>query len=267
MAKIKEIPIGDIRVDFFVRRVLDDDRVLYFAELYERENELVKPLPLIEVIPDTVTGKWVLLAGRHRLAALQLLDRQTVKVEVRNAGTPLENIAMAFSENFGGPKPPTKLDIEHTVRLMLERGARLKELRELLPMLPVSLVKDYMKVAHKAMMRAKVNAALTDVQEKGLTVAQAAEKHGLDEQDLKDAIGGVRKRSRAKTGVTAIQAKFTAERRGYSQRMARVFEQLVELKHDGGATDMEIEGVLDYVNKSLRDQQKILENWRGRLGQ
>src|SRR6266850_7024695 len=99
MAKPVEVLLEQLKVDFFVRKKLNDDRVMQLALLYEAGTEL----PPIEINWDKQV-----IDGRHRKAALEMLGRKTALCHDIGQKALGESIVLALRANVGGALPPTK---------------------------------------------------------------------------------------------------------------------------------------------------------------
>ena len=159
------LPIDAINLTFFVRTGIDDDRVLQLAALYEVGEEMD---------PVVITREHhELVDGRHRIAALDLLDRKEVECELIEDASQEELIGLAFKANTGGALPPTTADIEHTVRLLLDRKVLISKIIELLPF-PPSLTRKYVKGVQDKLRRTQLNRAVVAVADGEMTASAAA---------------------------------------------------------------------------------------------
>lgn len=109
------LPIRGVTIDPDVqlRAAFDNDRADMFQELYEEGAD---------VPPITVVGPTHILAdGHHRIGAQQRMGRTEVEVVQREGGK-AEAIAIAVTQNDGGPKPLTRSERNTAVKLLLTAG-------------------------------------------------------------------------------------------------------------------------------------------------
>jgi hypothetical protein len=79
--KVIQVPVSEIKIPVYVRKQADDDRVLFFAELYNAKADI----PPIQITVDNR-----LVDGRHRLLAQELNDQTHVECEIVESYSTLE---------------------------------------------------------------------------------------------------------------------------------------------------------------------------------
>lgn len=200
MAKVISIEISEIRNKFDVRKTLDDDNILRLAELYQNNIE-VDPIRVA-----IIEGEYCFVDGRHRAAARALLELKTIDAIVVHESNELQLYSEALRSNYGGSKPPTREDIEHTIRKMMEAGAKESHLKARLDFIPYSILRIYISVVQTTLRKRKIKAAIEAVAD-GMILAEAATKYGVKLDSLKDAISG-RKRKWG-TGESALLTEYT----------------------------------------------------------
>lgn len=248
--------LEEIQQTFFVRKALDQDNVLALAELYEAGTEL----PPIKVAAETLE----LIDGRHRIGALDLLNRTTVMAELVPVGSRAEMIAMAFVANYGGALKPTRADIEHTIELLLEQGLNQARIMEMIP-LPKSVARKYLMNVRSNVLKRNVNRAVLAVADGGISVADAADKFGVDPDRLREEIRGKRK-SRKKDFV-GVKSALTNRFKSLSLRNANLVKNILVQYGDGEATEAQVEELLDAITHSIRRMAKSHEDWVKRFEQ
>lgn len=246
--------IKDINLTFFVRTGLDDDRVLQLAALYE-VGEDMDPIVITREHHELVDG-------RHRIAALELLDRQEVECELIEDASQEELIGKAFNANSGGALPPTTADIEHTVRLLLDRKAAVSRIIELLPF-PPSLTRKYVKGVQDKLRRTQLNRAVVAVADGEMTAGEAAEQYRVDEGKLRAQIRGTKKKSKA--GAAELNGHLTTIFRSHSQKLSKMMRGVVEKVGDGEMTAAQAKIVANHASKLVGQMTKSFNGWVKRL--
>ncbi|MBS3903160.1 MAG: hypothetical protein KGZ30_02155 [Anaplasmataceae bacterium] len=251
--KTRMMLISDLETNLFVRDSLDQDHALMLAELYEAGIEL----PPIQV----AKGK-IVVDGRHRIEARQLALKKDIEVEDIDLVDETEIIAAAYRANVGGSLPPKRQDTEHTICLLLQRGQSQKSIAELLSV-PPSLARRYVKEVQSRMSRAKLQRAASSVTDGGMTVAKAAETHGVDSAKLKEILSG---RRRKKTwGVAEIKAQLSLSYKSNGLKTAAAVRKLIEKFEDGDVTARQVADMLDHVEKLQRKAARAIADWRKRF--
>jgi hypothetical protein len=246
--------IANLSQTFFVRKALDDDRVLLFADLFEAGQEV----PPIEITPE---GE--VIDGRHRIAALEFLDRTEVAcVIVQEAMSHGELILRAFTANCGGAKPPTRADIYHTIELLILEGVPLKRIIEGMPF-PVDATKAYIKVVQVNMKRANMRRAIAAIADKDMTIVAAAEKFGVNEDELRAELKG-NKKKRA-PGLAVIKSNLSNEAKGTTNHRAAVLRRTIQEFGEGTLPEKTARAIFDHVEHLIRQSQKSFNGWKTRL--
>lgn len=185
-----DVALKDIKQTVFVRQKLSDDRVMYFAELYDEG----KPVPPIELTPD-----YQVVDGRNRIAGADLAKMKTIPAIILD--TPLTKtdiIWQAVEANKEGPEPFKPVDMEVIIRQLLQEGVGRTQIEHKLALhssFPGSLVRRFvanvrLKLNAELVVKAK-NAVLND----GMTVPIAAKKYGIEDSKLREALGDKRKKA------------------------------------------------------------------------
>lgn len=252
MARKKTLAISEIVLRFYVRRHLNEDHMLQLAMLYDEGVSL----PPLQITTDNE-----LIDGRHRLEALKYLNRTEVECEVVECDDFNEIVAMAMKANMGGSLPPTRDDIEFTIRQLLERGLSVNRIIDLIP-LPKGMARTYITSVKAAIARAKMNQAVNDVAEGKLNPSQAAEKYEVDLESLKTELRGKRK-SRVKT-LKAMKASVSRDFRSLSSRNAARYKALLQQYADAEIGEKNTEAVLNHIEHCIGEVQQRLGEWRAR---
>ncbi len=228
MSRTKEVRISTIKTNHFVRKELNQDRVLFFAELLEEGEDL----GAIEITTDHE-----MIDGRHRLEAHLLCDKEVIHAKDSEISGEAELIEKAFRANSGGALPPTRQDIEHTVGLLLDCNESMKSIAERLG-LPAKLSRDLARDVKSKRQRVILQKAINSVAEGGMTVAKASEVHKVDLGKLKEALSG--KKHKPEFGVSTIKATSTRMYKSASSKIASTMRKLIDQYEDGDMTEGEV---------------------------
>ncbi len=244
--------IEDLKIKCYVRKELDQDHVLHLAELLEDG---------VNLDPIQITKGNIVVAGRHRIEAHLLVDRETIRCELVQVSDEVEMISMAFKENAGGPLPPKRQDIEHTVAMLLDRNVAMKNIGDILG-LPAGLTRRYCQEVKSRVSRAKMQHARGAVAG-GMSPTKAAEKFGVKLDTLRAHVSG-RKRRR-QNAVAEIKATLTKTYRGLGQKNANACRKVIDQFQDGDLTEKQAREVIGKVKLLLVKSTRSVEDWEGRF--
>lgn len=248
----KTILIADVKKDFYVRKQLDDERVLMFAALYESGAK---------VPPIVINEDNVLIDGRHRLEAREYLDFKNIEAEVREITDKVKLITEAFRSNVGGPLPPTLQDTEQTIEMLLELGETRKSIAKHLRM-PPAMIRKLVGNVQSRLARKKLQAAASSVTEGGLTVVKAAEQYKVDIDALKETLSPRRNK---KHGIPEIQRQLTSTYKSVSIKNSKLCKSLLEKFEDGDLTEKQTREILDHLSTLTRQTYHNVMEWKGRF--
>ena len=252
------LALEDLKSTVFVRRVLNEDRVLQLMELY-RSNDC--DIPPIEVVRDTLE----IQDGRHRREALLRLGRKNILCKLVKPVEKPEFLMRAFAANVGGPFAPTRGDIIFVMKQLFGDGLREARIREMFaPHFPPSVTRAYLTDARSELYQQSLRNAVSAVTSENMTVAQAAEKFGLDLEKLQDEIGG-RKRKGRKINATAIKANISNLARSTSTRNVSSFRDLLRRYEDSEVSHAIVLEVLLHAKRLHIDGAKRIDSWLERL--
>lgn len=237
----RQFQIEDIRTTFFVRKTLDQDHVLYLADLYEHK---------VKVDPIVINASRELIDGRHRLEAMKLLNYQSCHALISDETDHATCIVDAIKANLKGPLPPKTVDMEHVIELLLSEKVPMTKIRELIP-LPPSLIKKYLDVVRKRVRRGAVASAVEAIMD-GSTVASAAERFSVDPDEVKSMLSG--RRSRKGRSLQGLLSGIEKRMRSTSQAFAQSAKKVAAEYEDGVIGNREI----DQFTKRLIDSSRRL---------
>lgn len=254
--RAERVSLADLKVNMFVREELDHDHVLYLAGLIDANVKMKDNI--------WATPEHHMIAGRHRKEAYELAGHKEVDVDIYVPDNELDHIAAAYKENTGGSKPPTISDTEHTIGLMIERGASARSIAELLG-LPGSLTRKYVAEVKSKLDRAKLVRAATAVTEGNLTVQKAAEQFGADPEKLKELLSGSRKREKRGNGIAEMQRALTKLYRGAGQKNSVLCRRLIEKFEDADMSSKEVLAVFSHLEKLQAGSARAIAEWKTRF--
>jgi len=248
--------IADLNVNLFVRKGLDEDRVMVFAELIEAGQ----PIDPIVLSADGLT----VVDGRHRIEAHHICDRTSIETTTRNdLVEEADIIAEAYRcNNTGGPLPPTREDTEHTIKLLLERKVPQTRIADMLQLAP-SIARKYAQLVKSRQNRAKLVRAVSSVVEGGMTAPKAAEEHGVDLDKLREELSG--KKRNKKWGVEELKRGLTARYKSLAGKNAGAMRSLLEKYEDGDVTAKQVEAIFKKFSDLQTRQARNLADWHRRF--
>ncbi|MBI2475016.1 hypothetical protein HYV69_01180 [Candidatus Uhrbacteria bacterium] len=255
---IRRVRVTDLKMNLFVRKELNTEHALYLGQLIESG---VKMKDMIDVT-DRGGEQNVVVEGRHRKEGYELAHVEDIDVRVLEFESEAEMIGYAYRANTGGSLPPTPQDTEHTVMLLIDKGETIKHIGELLG-LPASMARIYVKSVKSKIARQNLMKATAAVTEGGLTVQQAAEKHGADFEDLKTHLSG--KRKQRKNGVADIQRSLTSAYKSMGSSNAAMIRSLLEKLEDGDVTRKQVTEIFNHLTALQKSALRSIEGWRKRF--
>lgn len=187
------IKIKDIEITFFVRTSLNPDHVEYLKGLYDAE-ESVEPI-LVEKLPanGSEIQKYKLIEGRHRIEASKKAGYTSIRAEFGKYKDDTDRILNAVLANIGGALPPTMMDYEHSIELLMNQKMTKKEIVEVFPLPPQLTSRIYKRVQDSIYRRTK-RAAVEAIIKGDITLKAAAEKFKVSLADLKWSLNNREKR-------------------------------------------------------------------------
>lgn len=250
---IVTVALKDLKTSIYVRQELNPDHALFLAELIEGG---------VELPPIRITKDMVVIDGRHRIEACLLNGLHEIKAEIVGISDENELIASAYQANVGGSLPPTTADTEHTIMLLLDRGVPKKQIGELLK-LPPGMARKYVNNVQSKSARQKLMAAARSVTDGGLTVAKAAEQHGVDQERLKEVLSGRRKKN--KGGVADIQRALTFTFKSLGAKNAALFRGLLDKYEDGDVTGRQVGEIFEHLSRCQTQSARAVADWKKRF--
>lgn len=264
--QVVTLPISDIHFEFYVRTSLDQDRVLQFMLLYDGKQEM-PPLIVAEADKPAVDGRaqYTLVDGGHRLQAQLNLDYKTVEAVISSEHDSADLIEEAFKANWGGSKPPTDADIQHTLLLLIELGQSERAIMDRMPM-PRSVTRKYMRAAYSTITRRKLQAAALLVVDKNKTIAAAAEAAGVDSDALRQHLAGKSKRQ-VRKGLDSFKGQLTQRFQSLANKNSYMLRKLLMAYEDSDINEKAALAVFAHLFKLLHQQERMVREYATRLEQ
>lgn len=201
------IEIAQIKVKFYIRVQLEQERIDWFHELISKGVELDP----IDVMPGDFPGEYVLLEGRHRLMAYQHRGEDDIECKVHKKMSLEEAYAFALKANYGGALPPTEEDMFHMAESMIMDKIGKSKIILAFGAIPTTIAEQFYSTARKRIHYRAV-AAVIDLQNvQGLSREEALARINptipfrIDEKD-----------------VTAENARRSKKRKDYGKRYERM---------------------------------------------
>jgi len=266
--KSQMVRLDQIVNRFDVRIHLDDDTVYHLADLYKSKVKL-PPVALTLVGNNNGSVAYAYIDGRHRGAARALLGLEDVEAVIESGGRDTEALyAEALRANVGGSKPPTRADIAHTVRRMLEAGANESKITRLLSFLPKGIIHNYVSSAKAHIQRDQMREALDRVAA-GTPIEQAAQSTKVDQSTLRDAIAGKKRNWRSENAdiVGGTKRYITTSLRAANSAIGNRIKQLLQMIDDDDLDPKAVKDVLDAWATNVHGTAHRIQDWRHRLGQ
>lgn len=249
------IPLDSVTEEFYVRTRLNDDHVLHLASLYEAGTKL----PPIKVS----TERNRIIDGRHRVAALRLLEKKAVDVEWDDEKDNGMLLAHALLANIGGSLPPSNADIVYAIQQMIEAGmVRSIVMKQFTEFWPPAVVRRYISDAESALAKARITKAKTAVVDNGMTVNEAAMTFNIKLDVLKNALTGSKKR---KSTAGEIKAGLTSIFKSRGSSMGQVMRRVQQKLEDGELSPNQVGGILEHLEKCCQSTMYSARDWRKRF--
>ncbi len=252
-AKIVRVRLDGLKLNLFVRKELNQDHVLYLAELVENG---------VKLPPIKITSDGIVVDGRHRIACYELCDIKEIDAWVDSFSCEAEMIAEAYKANVGGPLPPSQQDTEHTIMLLTERRESKKRIAELLG-LPIGIARRYVDSVVLKTTKAKLQRAANSITEGGLTVAKAAEQYEVEPEKLKEVLSGHRRKQ--KQGIPEVQRSLTRSYKSLSSKNAHVLRSILEKYEDGDVTANQTRDIFRHFGALQRQSARAIADWEKRF--
>lgn len=254
--KVVEVPMKDLKNTFFARRELNNDRVIFLAELMER-NEPIEPITVVE-------GTHEVIDGRHRIAAADLLGRETIIAKFVKPQPKPKLIAAALEANYGGALPPTGADIDYVIRQLLTEKVAIGKICELLAFIPEGLLRAHTRDIKKMDRRRKVATAISRVAE-GATVFEAARELDIDPQEIKARLHQ-KKDEKSKSSVfLEDKQRILSGLHSTGNSIGKTLQNVLPLVESGEISASDAEEFMETIAKRLAQLQKRNRNWKERL--
>lgn len=261
-AKAETIRLDHIRVLFFVRTALNEERVEFFRQLYS-ENEAVTPITVAK-IPGSKGAEqyYELIAGRHRVEGCAAAGFLSIQAFVEKFATEEDKILHAVAENVGGSMPPTTADYEHSMELLINSGMTKKDIVESFP-LPKAISAKFYKLTLNKIYKRTVRKAVDAVLKGDISVKDASDKFKVHLEDLKKALNS--RESDRDTSISKLLSQLDFPFRSLGQSIGQKAKILIEAFESGEASNNDLEVYRNRIRTSIRHLNRNVENICGRF--
>jgi|CXWL01.1.fsa_nt_gi ParB-like chromosome segregation protein Spo0J len=256
--KVVRKNVSDLKCSHFVRMGLDPDRVNFFVRMYQGNHDI----PPIKVEDETNE----IVDGRHRKAALELLQRKTIDCLITPRYENRAELLMdAHAENLGGSLPHTYNETVFLVKQLIESGLKTSQIGVMLaPYYPSGSIKKIVDDAYSAVNSARMVRARKSVASGTMSIEDAADYFKLKLPALRKEVAGERKK-REEGPVSRLKLKVSNRSRAYIQSMNLNLRILLENYDGGEVTEAQVKEVLRHYQKLYLQAGKALNGWEERF--
>lgn len=232
------VAVNDLKLDFFVRTTLNDDRVIQMALMYESDG--LKALP-----PLLVTKDYKIIDGRHRLEGLKMFGAKNAPIEIDPETDPIKLYQKAIDANLGGSLPPSTADIQSNMQSMIKNGMKSTEIKTWWSTRigTASANKNY-GYASSHLTASKLIQAISAITNEGLTVLQSAQKFGVDVGSIQDKLNG---RNKKLSNSVKVVNELTNKAEGLNRSIGKTFSHLMTDLTRGEADPLEVRKYIDKI--------------------
>ena len=233
-------PLADIATRFFVRAQVNvnNEHVLLLKRLYETGAK---------VPPILVTDDNVMIDGRHRMAALEMLGRTETLCEVVNVESRADAIAMALAANAGGSLPASNNDINHVIRLLLEQRKSTGD------------VKEVKKNEGEVRLKRAVAALRND----DITIGEAAEKYGVEVSSIRNRIKAPETSN--VSNISHVIGGISLRALSFSASMREIARKAIKQREEGLVDDAYVLAILDEMDRYIKLMAQANTERRARM--
>lgn len=243
----RTVPIETLKVSFFARTALDENHILYLADLYEHG---------VNVDPIIINEQHEVIDGRHRLEAMRLLNKQECLALIAKGMTPQESLIEALRANMKGPKPPSTADVYHIITSLLNMGLRRTQVTAMLPY-PPSLIKKYMNVVMKREQRKVLAGIIDEILTGNISLNDAAEKYGIGVSIIRDALDA--RKAKNTLDMSHVYSAIEKRVRSTSHQMSAASRELITAFHDGVVGKQDLAVFVAKISESTRKMKRTAE--------
>jgi ParB-like chromosome segregation protein Spo0J len=259
---VRQVPLENIRLGaFYVRAGLDPARVEFFMDLYTSTGATVPPL----LVLDQKGGNYDMIDGRNRHRALMNLGEANASVVAvpRSAATDVDLIWLAYELNDPkGAQPPTKQDLICMAITLLEAGQPEEVLRARLRKAhPREFADEVVRAALSGYNRKRIEAACDLVAKEGYTVEKAADKLGLKQRAIQDALVRRRRKNQGRHDTYGMESDaIVAVHNSAGKRLANVWKRVTAAVKTGEMNHGQALRLVRAHTKWLDDQDRHMRD-------
>ncbi|MCL4404176.1 hypothetical protein M1432_02440 [Patescibacteria group bacterium] len=255
------VKFEEMQEPFYVRVELDEERVLFFMELFQNKAA---------VDPLLLTESKKLVDGRHRKAALIRLGRDGYDCNIIADEEAAKLILRAFKANFGGPKPPTSEDLDHTIELLLKEGmSRRSVLHDMSAKLsmPKELIRRHLDDVQSKMAKKKLTDAAAAVTDGNISVKEAAEKFGVAANSIRSRLrANAQKKDQVTEGeINTLKGNMTKGFHSLAMKNSHAIKKAIKAYKDGIVSKSEVEQMIAHSEHLIHSLEHSVAEWKKRF--
>lgn len=261
--KIEEVRITLIKTDYYARAGLDRDRVNYFEQLYLNHKDVP---PIILSKSKTPDLDYQIIEGRHRKQAMENLNMSHALCIFEEVENKEEIYLRGLECNSGGAKPSTEEDISHVIgkliRSGMSRSAVVKNIGERTN-IPYRYVEMLYVGQSNKILKQKLSDAARSVLADGLTVPEAAKKHGITEKQLQTRMG--LKSTASEKSINNIKSIISSRYQSLGITISHEVNDALKRYDNGDVDQFFIENILDKIDFLVRKMVNAQKERRSRF--
>ena len=245
------ILLTDIRLDFFCREKLDEQRVLHFMDLLDAGLEL----PPLEVVRNG--SKYDLVAGHHTYAAFERLGVMHANCVILNCGSSEAYVRAVQSNANDQPLPMSPRDDAFALVEMLDRGCSKDQITRAFQHLPKTLFARRLKIAKDRIHRRKIREAASYAKRKSEEdLSEVAKKFKISLASLKLMMDS----EDTIFGLTQLKGRMTEKGSLFKNVIRSGFQRLRVASHEGQVTHSQLANVVNHVESILAEIKRCFKD-------
>lgn len=255
------VKFSDLEEPFYVRVGLEEERILFFMELFKNKAP---------VDPFLITESRKLIDGRTRKAALIRLGRDGYDCNIIADEEATKLIMRAFKANFGGPKPPTAEDLDHTIELLIKEGMGrrtiLKEMHDKLG-LPKEMTRRHLDDVQSRLAKQKLTEAASAVTDGNMSVKEAAEKFGVAANSIRSRLrANAQKKDQVTEGeINTLKGNMTKGFHSLAMKNSHAIKKAIKAYKDGVVSKSEVEQMIAHSEHLIHSLGHSVAEWKKRF--
>ena len=208
--------------------------------------------------------RFIMCDGRHRYTACDMAGIRTLKCIVRPAAPAEIILAEAFKANFGGGIRVGRKDAIHTMKRMIEEGAKKAFIIENMPYTKAVNTRLYNQ-AREAMMKSKCVNALSDMTKEDLTMAEAAENNDISVKDIEKYLNRDDSKTTPPSAVLDYGLKYHKKIVGINKGLGKLYPIIMDWYMKGEVPRHDIKSFFSTLSKDMDSMSRNHTTWTNRF--